>query len=182
MTSPLTRAGCETLRQQALESLEEAVENGSSRPSPPELNVRLQVMKLLRYTIDSRARSFFENVIELGSSTVDVFDMIISDAAHKLKVVLSPELNYMVYQGLICERAVIEVHDCTLRFRETDLSATEIIVLTKINIVDYHVSKLYKKKGREDIEYLVEVKDEYLPFTSRRRSYLTALGDDDFLR
>ncbi|ORY04101.1 hypothetical protein K493DRAFT_60962 [Basidiobolus meristosporus CBS 931.73] len=184
MTSPLTRDGCEVLRQQALERLEDLTENGAGQraSNEPATNIRLQVMRLLRYTIDVRARSFFENVAQIEDSVVDIFDMVVSDAAHKLKVVLSPELNYLIYQGLICEKAVIEIQDCTLRFRETDLSATEIIILTKVNILDYQVSKYYKKKGREDIKYLVEASNEFLPLTSRRCSYLTPLGDDDFLR
>jgi len=117
---PITAGGVDTLRDALAE-----------RSEPP----NLQVISLHRFMLDPTWHA--ETGVQVTSACGDAFDVVLSDGAHILKVVLSTALNELVYSGRLEPRGVVTVRGWEARADERALSASapDLIVVTQLEPV-----------------------------------------------
>ncbi|XP_060070528.1 RPA-related protein RADX-like [Ylistrum balloti] len=88
------------------------------------------VLKIERYLTDPQHTS------QTGLDTVyiDVYQLTVADILHKLKVVVDPKISKDIQNRQLREGCSLKFTKCTLRYDETSLSGSNIVIVHSINI------------------------------------------------
>ncbi|EOD06103.1 hypothetical protein EMIHUDRAFT_219407 [Emiliania huxleyi CCMP1516] len=119
-----------------------------------------------------------ETGVQVTSACGDAFDVVLSDGAHILKVVLSTALNELVYSGRLEPRGVVTVRGWEARADERALSASapDLIVVTQLAPRDGLTFAVAEPAA--GAAPLARPHREPLPLAGRRRHYLKLRSDE----
>lgn len=141
-------------------------QNGSAKKE-----FQVVVEKIERYMIDEQM-----TVSHVDPSTVDIFDVIVSGMSNKMKCLLHPNLNNLVYRGLIATKSFILVKDFDIHYKDTDLMPEKIMILKNIEVLEFQFS------GNTQPNRIKVLKNnrKQLPLTTSRNYYLPFYNNEDF--
>ncbi|XP_021347288.1 uncharacterized protein CXorf57-like isoform X2 [Mizuhopecten yessoensis] len=88
------------------------------------------VLKIDRYMVDPQHTS----QTGLDTMYIDVYQLTVTDNVHKLKVVADPKLSTEIQNRQLREGCSVLFTKCTVRYDETSLSGSSIVVLHSINM------------------------------------------------
>lgn len=103
---------------------------------------------------------------------LDVIQLTVSDYTHKMKVVLSSELNRLVQACKLQVGHTVSIKKCRLHFDETDLSGGNVVIVEDIEVTGFKEledpAELSNLKWCDDCCHLEQMD---LPMTSSRGYY-----------
>ncbi|KAL3658813.1 hypothetical protein V7S43_016181 [Phytophthora oleae] len=98
-----------------------------------EAELRLQVLGVYRYFVDPAAK---QRLGQQFQDTRDVFDVLLSDGRHKMKAVLSPKCNQLVWTRKITSRSIVEVTKFKI-FMENEQHTYRVVLLQDLEVVSF---------------------------------------------
>ena len=135
-------------------------------------NVR--VLDIYRYIID---KSF--PIVD--PDFTDAFDIVITDGRFKTKCLLSPTLNFLVYDHKLRKNAIVVVTECSALIDEESLEQVPCVILQSLEILNSTPANAPDLD--EDIEFCENAtanEKREQPLVSSRGYYLPLWNDEDY--
>lgn len=135
-------------------------------------NVR--VLDIYRYIID---KSF--PIVDPDFS--DAFDIVITDGRCKTKCLLSPSLNFLVYQHKLRKNSIVSITACSSLIDEESLEQVPYVILQGIEILNS--APATTSDPEEDIPFCENAtanEKQELPLAASRGYYLPLWNDEDY--
>ena len=138
-------------------------------------NVR--VLGVYRYTVD---KSF-----PIPSSGLTyAFDILITDGRYKTKCLLSPTLNFLVYEYKLRETAIIAVTECRSLIDEESLEQAPLVILQGIEVLNSAPATTLDRDGAStDLEFCSNStanEKQEIPLAASRGYYLPLWNEEDY--
>ncbi|XP_060561130.1 RPA-related protein RADX-like [Ruditapes philippinarum] len=159
---------CETIS-----SLRKSIRKASISKSELETSEFL-IIAVHRYLNDPKHVSQI-GVIGGQGQLLDVIQITLVDTTHKMRAILSPQLNKLVQTCKLQAGHTVRLKKCRLHFDETDLSGSNVVIVEEVQVTGFKEledpSELSSLQWCEDSGYLEQM---YIPMTSSR-GYFTSV-------
>lgn len=141
---------------------------------PEAFNVR--VLGIYRYIID---KSF--PIVD--PDFTDAFDIVITDGRFKTKCLLSPALNFLVYEHKLRKDCFVSITECNCLIDEESLEQVPCVILQRIKILNSAPTNTEDQDPAEEIEFCENAtakEKQELPLAASRGYYLPLWNDEDY--
>ena len=138
--------------------------------------LQVRVLNIYRYIAD---KSF----PLVDPNFTDAFDIVITDGRFKTKCLLSPTLNFLVYEHKLRANSIVSVTECCSLIDEESLEQAPYVILQGIEILNSVPVNAPNLAGEADIEFCENSganEKQELPLAASRGYYLPLWNDEDY--